>query len=618
MPHTYYVDKSSGTSADTLLALGFARMLQTMLNQLGRGSEADSVWMRDEGWRYAVDLSRAISDDDLAHLDALPFVQHLDTASQTTKLGAHYGAGFPYDEQRELRNAYREKRKELPASARSPDAVLRNDPALEALRPYEPSTLLPLYLIISQMKIAPSFNEPVIRWRELSPILLRKHVRLLLDLFSAWPNPLGDTIATWKLLAKEHSLGDAEMTMLQVINPTAGKGANREKADKLNVGNLSAFWPLELLKFAGFLALAHPLVIADAEDRKTYIVRPKHIQVSLLDQLMRTFRSALWSNSPAKMDVLAILQFTRALVTHDRNALQQEGDFLAPWEPLPPPAERVHGFDVAFYKKMASAYAVMNVATLNLPEWISPITDVEQANRVLALLEEHVDIIKWIRSIDKRTGKSMEKTEEYELLRRYRDFLSGRDIEPFLDFAALFATYISGKVDRGEYIHRFKVDTLKELFAMTCQDFTQVIDDRGFRSIADAIRRSTVTLQFQKGRHAQGKGPKPQFDIRYGLAQELVRSANDADGFVAALSEFVMRYNNETAQTFETSKGEIWRKRITEDDLAAIVRLLGRGFKPKTLAQLLVAFGSAKTGDDTPDALGTPQPNEDEGSDSEA
>ncbi len=615
MPHTYHVDKSSGTSADTVLALGFARMLQTMLNQLGRGTEADAVWVRDEGWRYAIDLPNAITDDALADLNALPFVQHLDTASQTTKLGAHYGAGFAYDEQRELRNAYREKRKELPASARSPDAVLRNDPALEALRPYEPSTLLPLYLVISQMKIAPSFNEPVIRWRELSPPLLRKHVRLLLDLFSAWPNPLADTIAAWKLLAKAHGLGDAEMTMLQVINPTAGKGVTREKADRLTVGNLSTFWPLELLKFAGFFALAHPQVIANADDRKTYIVRPKNIQVSLLDQLMRTFRSALWSNSPAKIDVLAVLQFTRVLVTHDRNALQQEGGFLAPWEPLPPPAERVHGFDVAFYKDMGSAYAVMNVATLNLPEWIPPITDVEQANRVLAMLEEHVDVIKWIRFIDKRTGKSMEKTEEYELLRRYRDFLSGRDIEPFLDFAASFAPYISHKIEQGEYILPFSVRTLKELISMTKQDFVRVINDQGFQNIADAIRKATVSLQYQKALHAQGKAPKPEFDIRYGLTQELIRSANDADGFMSALGDFVTKYNNESARKYELSEGKIRRARVTEDDLAAVVRLLGDDYRPQTLARMLVAFGSAKTGSD-PDANAPKQedlPQDDQG-----
>ncbi len=347
---------------------------------------------------------------------------------------------------------------------------------------------------------------------------------------------------------------------------------------------------------------------ADSKDRKTYVLRPRNVKISLLDDLMRTFREVLWATTPAKLDVLAVLMFARVLVWHERNALNIEEGERPPWD-ICTPADRVQGFDMAFYKDMGSAFAVMNIATLNLPQWLPAIDTVERADRILRVLAEHTEVVRSI-----RTRKGEERTEEYELLRRYRDFLSGRDVAAFLGFAALFATYISRKIDRGEYIGRFKVDSLKELFAMTRQDFSQVVDDKGFQNIADAIRRSTVSLQFQKGRHAQGKAPKPQFDIRYGLAQELVRSANDADGFVAALSDFVMRYNTETAQTFETSKGDVRRRRISEDDLAAIVSLLGKGFKPKTLAQLLVAFGSAKAGDDTADTPDTAQPIEEEAS----
>lgn len=604
MLHPYYIDKRSGTSADTALAVGFARMVQLLLVKLGQ--PADDVSLVDDGPYYRIDTPGPIGDDELErHITSLNLIQHLDTATQEKALGQHYGQGFPYDMQRQIRDEYREKRKALPAAARSPDAYLRNDPALEALHAQiaQPDTLLPLYLVINQMKVAASFNEPVIRWRELSPELLREHIRLLLDLFSVTPNPLEQTVVAWKQLAKTHNLGDSGMTMLQVVNPTTGKGANRAKANALTIGGLDEFWLLELLKFAGFFALAHPQTISDSKDRKTYVLRPRNIKVSLLDNLMKTFREVLWANTPAKLDVLAVLMFTRVLVQHERNALSAEEGDRPPWD-ICSPSERVQGFDMAFYKDMGSAFAVMNVATLNLPEWLPPIDNVERADRIQAVLIEHTEVIRSI-----RTRKGEERTEEYELLRRYRDFLSGRDIQAFLDFAALFATYISQKIDRGEYIRRFKVDSLKELFAMTRQDFKQVVEDKGFQNIADAIRRSTVSLQYMKG-----MGQRPPFDIRYGLAQELVRSANDADGFLAALSDFAMRYNNETAQTFETSKGDIRRRRITEDDLAAVVRLLSDGFKPKTLARLLVAFGSAKAGDDTSEAPGTPQPIEDEGS----
>ncbi|KAB8141443.1 hypothetical protein F8S13_18730 [Chloroflexia bacterium SDU3-3] len=596
MPYSYYVDKRIGTSADTLLAVGFATLVQKVL--AAAGGQSDAVELHDRGHCYEVTAPAPISDEDLAQIEVLPFIEHLDTPSQEKALGAHYGQGFDYERERQIRDAYREKRKELPPQARSVDAYFNNDPALALLEQAvpPPDTRFPLYLVINQMKVASSFNEPVTRWLELPPPLLRAHIRLLLDLFAQTPNPVEAAESEWKRLAKQHDLGKGEMTMLQVINPTTGKGANRTKANALSIGGLDAFWLLELLKFAGFFALAHPQTISDSKDRKTYVLRPRTIQLSLLDQLIRTFRRVLWSNTPAKMDVMAVLQMTRVLVEHERAALLKDAGGLLRRRAVRP-SERIQGFDVTFYKDMGSAYAVMNTSTLNLPEWVPPVTSVAEADRILVVLKEHINVIRTIQA-----KKGEERTEEYELLRRYRDFLSGRDIEPFLDFAAKFAPYLSHKIERNEPCNRFLVQTLKELIAMSKQDFVRVVEDPGFQHIADAIRSSTVSLQYAKGM----KQPV-QFDIRYGLAHDLVRSANDADGFVLALSDFVARYNNEAAQTFETSKSKIRRRRITENDLAAVVRLLGEGYRPKTLAQLLVAFGSAKSSEEPTEPKGAPE-----------
>jgi uncharacterized small protein (DUF1192 family) len=587
MPHSYFIDKRSGTSADTLVAAGFAQLLRMLANQVGQ--DGGSISLVDCGACYRVDVPDAITDNDLGLIEALPFVRHLDTSSQQAKLGAHYGHGFDYDGERARREVYRERRKALPPEARARDAILYGNPELEALLVEAPDSRLPLYLVINQMKVAPSFNEPVVRWRELPPALLRAHIRLLLDLFSTQPNPLDATIKAWMAMAKQHSLGDAEMTMLQVVNPTTGKGAARTKANALTIGGQSEFWLLELLKFAGFFALGHPQVISGSKDRKTYVLRPRTIRLDVLDQVITTFRALHWSSTPAKIDVLAALDLTRVLVEFDRRALQKEhGDRRRRGLR---PADRVHGFDVTFYKDMGSAFAVLNVAALNVPDWVPSVASVAEADQVLAVLKEHIEVVGAIRA---RDGE--ERTEEYELLRRYRDFLSGRDIEPFLDFAALFASYLSRKIERGEYTRRFSVTTLKELIAMTRQDFVRVIENEGFQHIADAIRRSTVTLQYAKGR-----GEPLKFDIRYGLAQDLVRSANDAEAFIAALSDFVAKYNNESAQEYETSKGKKRRTRITEEDLSMLIRLLAEGYSPKTLARLLVAFGSAKASDDVGD-----------------
>lgn len=580
MPTVYFIDHRQGNSADTLLATGFAKLVQAVLRAAEKPS--DAVTLTDCGPYYRVDLPIPINDDDVQAITTLPLVSHLDTESQRTKLGRHYGDGFPYDRERQRRDEYRERRKALPSAARARDAILSGHPALEELVPFAPDPLLPSYLVISQMKVAPSFNEPAIRWRDLSPELLRIHVRLLLDLFSAQPNPLDETLAAYTTLAKQHALGSPEMTMLQVVNPTTGKGANKAKASGLSIGGQSEFWLLELLKFAGFFALAHPQVISGSKDRKTYVLRPRSLAMGALDRIVHDFRALHWSSTPAKLDVLAALDLTRVLVNIERSALQREqGDTR---RRSLRPSERVQGFDVTFYKDMGSAFAVLNVAAINVPEWVPGVASVAEADRVLAVLKEHVDVVTAIRA---RDGE--ERSEEYELLRRYRDFLSGHDIEPFLDFAALFAPYLSRKIERGEYTRRFTVQTLKELIAMAKPNFVHVIENEGFQHIADAIRRSTVSLQYQKG-----MGKSLGFDIRYGLAQELVRNANDADSFMAALSDFVAKYNNETAQAYETSKGTKWRKRMSEDDLTAFVHLLSTGYSSKTLARLLVAFGSAK------------------------
>lgn len=131
---------------------------------------------------------------------------------------------------------------------------------------------------------------------------------------------------------------------------------------------------------------------------------------------------------------------------------------------------------------------------------------------------------------------------------------------------------------------------------MARPDFVRVIKNEGFQHIADAIRKSTVSLQVQNGLYKMGRASRPEFDIRYGLMQELVRAANDVDGFVGALSDFITKYNSESARMFEISEGDKrkWRARVSEEDLATFLQLLSDGYSPKTLARLLVAFGSAK------------------------
>lgn len=114
-----------------------------------------------------------------------------------------------------------------------------------------------------------------------------------------------------------------------------------------------------------------------------------------------------------------------------------------------------------------------------------------------------------------------------------------------------------------------------------------ILEDPGFRRIAEAIRRSTVSLQYQKSH-----GGDLLYEIRYGLGDKLLRHAQYADEFAAELSRFIQSYNEENARKAETRKQQR-RTNITIDDLAAVVRLIDEYGAP-TVANLLVAFGYAR------------------------
>ncbi|WP_110518351.1 hypothetical protein [Herpetosiphon llansteffanensis] len=563
--YDFYIDKRSGTSADTLLAVGFAEILDTLSGQ--------DVEIHDRGSHYQL-RSRFDPTTIVDNIEHLNLIQPISTDKQPIV------DGFSYEQQKAQRDIYRKLLNELPPKLRNTDAILNQAPDLVAIADQKPSSLLPLYLIINQMKVAISFNPPIINWRNLSIQQKNTILELLIRLFRITPNPYQAIVKEWQIFAKQHKL-DQTMTMLQVTNPTAGKGANRPKSNRLDIGNMEEWWVLEWIKFLGFFDLAHPQVIRDSKDRKTYIIKPKAIYFRELRKIVDAFREVAWSNSPVKMDVQNILRLLQVLVKNQRNALSNTQTHSK--RKYKPPSDLIEGCEVTFYKDMGSAFAVMNIAALNIPEWIPAIETLAQAHQIDLVLKEHLAVVQTIRAYD-----GGERSEEYSLLACYRDFLSSRTVEPLLDFCALYAPYLGQKIERGEKTQRFSVPTLTEVFSMQ-KPLNSIISSIGFQKIADAIRNCTVTLQYKKA-----KGERVAFEIRYGLTQELIRRSNHTDDFIASLTDFIAKYNTESAQKFETSKGVDKRSRVTQTDLDDIIALLDVGYKSSVIARMLVAYGSAR------------------------
>jgi hypothetical protein len=213
------------------------------------------------------------------------------------------------------------------------------------------------------------------------------------------------------------------------------------------------------------------------------------------------------------------------------------------------------------------------------------------------MIKEHLNIV---RSLEE------ERSEGYQLLQHYRDFLSAHDFTAFFEFTAKYPNYLLNALSKEHFwVKPLSITNLRRLLMNNQKELTPIIESEGFQNIARAIRQSTVSLQYQTIAAKKQKKPKPPYDIRYGLGQELRRRANYPDEFIQALGDFLHSFNAENARAAENASttelsGQSRRKSVREDDITQIVQLIDE-HGPQTVCHLLLAFGYALVSrDDTP------------------
>jgi len=593
IPSTYYVEKATGTFADDLLAYGLAALLEGVLRD---GAGRQTVTVRDAGSVYAIELAAPIGPDSLEieWFCDLPFIQ---TDRQTPPKG-WLGEVVDYGAERERNSAYFVARKQLPQAAKRPGATVDEFPELGALAGLKPRADWEILAQINQMQGIVAYAEVLRTWAECRACFADL-VRLTLGLFVNPVNDVDTAIQRWRQLKKQHGLKAKDtVTPVQITNPSMGKGLNRPKTDRADKPiNPDSFWLLEYLKFWGMRKAALPRVVRlpkpqprGPSDRKTYVLRPRNLSLETLDRVFAPFNAVMWPSTAVKMDVLAALRFVDVFLEQwlagalgDIDWGEQPDDFVGE-------------LAVAFYKDMGSASSVLNLSEIGLPEWMDT-HDSTSATRYRALLEEHRRVVD---SLHEDHGT------EYRLLQLYRNFLSGRSLRAFFEFCAGYAGVTLARMDKGQWSPRFSTDNLEVLLMAHDAQLSPILTNKGFRHVAAAIRRSTITPQFFK---AQGKaGP---YVIRYGLGNELLRHAAYPEQFVQALSVFLHEYNRETGQIFERygAHPPVRRATVTTEDIEAVIGLVDL-YGSETVANLLVAFGYAREPRDTDAGPGTPEETE--------
>jgi hypothetical protein len=577
---TLFVDKSSGTFADSLLAYGLAVVVSNVLRRSGeRGQPA--VHLGDHGVYYCLDCTPPLDD---ARLAAMPVPYTPAWIIRTAKNAARLPSNLPpqtvvnYETERDKRATFFEIRKNLPKEARVALAQGQDHPALAALRGKEPHEHWDVFRAINPSAII-GYNKLMTQWWTIQKALPQV-MALLRDLFARTPNDLAAAIVAWKKLDKTYGWKiNAETTAAQIYNPSQGKGQHHPKAEKLHKAgkNLKGFWLLEWLKAVGFYHTALTKQLRGSRDRKSYVLAPTEVDLEASDKIMDAFRGRMARAEAAiRSDVLASIRYTQAMLEFTR---QREGTSLkARLFQQQRPTRIVSGFYSAFYKDLGNAVATMNLSFIGLPNWIrvAKESDVEDA---LNVLNEHEAIV---RQFDES------HSDAYNLLLHYRDFLSGNDLWPFFDFTTAYSSYLIGQRERpAGRARQFSKENLRRLIVNVEPKLSKILEAPGFQNIAYAIRQSTVVAQYRKG---QGNR---RYDVRYGLGTELARKANYADEFIAALSDFLHKYNAENAQVMETRPGPCRRSIYTGDidDIVALVDVHGAPL----ICNLLVAYGYARS-----------------------
>jgi len=562
MTKIYYVDRVTATLADNLEAFGLSQLLFTIVSDTSHMG----LQIKDVGDSFEITLDSQLEDQLLSQINFFTLIDALETSKAHPNLEPAYYVDY-IQHQRD-NQAYFEARK---------SGLDKAELSEQGFHP--PVRDWHTWAVINQMSAVSTYNKLAEFWfahRFVFPDFLK----IILNMYNYRPNDLEKNEANWKSLAQEEGLSiPSRISKLQVINPGMGKGGNRTKADGLGIGGLKGFWIPEYLKFVGLFQAGIPRVVSSKDrkikDRKTYVLRPKVLRWETHKSVFPRFQEITYPSTAVMMDILAILRYCVIFLKQWKTGQGNGWGRFTHGQP----GDHVEAFDVVFYKHLGSAHVTLNTSTLILPQWFQSIDTLEEADKYISLLDEHQGII---RNLDEQKGN------EYELLLRYRDFLSARDLRSFFQFNKGYHKHVMSKMIKGKYPpKRFTTNNLEMLIMAHDKKLKPILQDEGFLHIAEGIRRSTVILQYQKRSKAD-----PLYEVRYGLGDKLLLNSQYPDKFVQELGRFIHDYNRENARKSEARNLQ-YRKNITTEDIQSIVDLIDH-FGAPTVANLLVAYGYAR------------------------
>lgn len=574
MHQIFHIPKEAGTYADTLEAYGVAHLISDIFKSQVGGFISNEVSITDKGIYYEVETAKPITQevlDNLHYFQVIKFIQKDEKTPAPEHIGQDY---YDYPLQRDLRRqrkaeiekAIKEfKGKEYTKQKKLIDEKYQSEKVAQPLQDeYDVFSQLISNPYAAFSKLYDNFDGNQAHFKTLIIEVLNHYL----------PTDDDKITSDYNKLSKDKKITiDEKPTMLQLLNPNQGKGLNKSKATGMSVGNLKGSWIKETMKVSGALnfgMICQPVKVGNSYDMKIFV--PVFSEMNLGDKtkILKKFKRNARSNSPIKLDILNMLNIIGLFLdqSEKKRGRKLKRHFL--------------GLHLVYQKDLGQNKAVVNIGFLETPNFI-----------------DLGDLDDWIDIIDDQQRLINGITEQGDAmigLLAYRNFLSGSSIQEYFKFNYWYAAYLMHELSNNKqtYVTTNKIETLTKIFNLMNVKFKEIIDNEGFQAVAAAIRKSTVSLQYT---------PKDQrkFDIQYGLAQKLQNKSKSIDDLVAFVSEFIAKYNSDTArknELYNSKKSDgnenksFLRQRVEEKHLEEFYELADK-VDSKVLGAMLASYGFA-------------------------
>ena len=546
---TFYIPKKYGSYGDGLVAVGMAEMLSILFG-------TKKIIIKDEQGYFTCTVTKDIEldDMDIVALKNDPGYQYIQFKENEKDIPLKT---YLYFQEQELYRAEKERKK----NTKQQEKMLGNDdPELNQIQKSKSD-----YLLMQSLRVLQGLGASNKLYKEVQKSKSEDLKSTIIQRLKVYSNPV-------QAVPKKEPFKPS-VSAVQAYNPIIGKGVNKAKANSVAVSSIpSGFvdWFEEWLRFIGSQLVLNAYPMKD--DLKFIAIIPKQWELSRLENIREKFLK-IRSFTSIKNDILVTLGLVQILVEQSEEYQAYTKSFTRRT-----PKDIILGLSTAYFKSLGSGRALVNNSFLAMPDWFS-INSKEDKKLWNELVNDHEKVLK---SLDE------DKQEDMQLLMYYRDFLSSSEWKRFFLYLSSYASIYMQRREKKKYAVQHSLSILERMCQQMGIKYGDIITNESFKEVARAIREATVQEQYRKSQKKQ------QFQIKYGLFQELKRKAKFKDQVIGALSEFLNEYNAETARKMEqlgdNYKG---RNRVSLSALEELTSIFDRNPKQhETITLLLIAAAS--------------------------